>query len=59
MEIFLEGLKIPDEQVKNELQKMYPQWDFSKVSFDFNKTGERYMNNLYCPIKDESGNPHG
>ena len=59
MEIFLEGLKIPDEQVKNELQKMYPQWDFSKVSFDFNKAGERYMNNLYCPIKDESGNPHG
>lgn len=59
MEIFLEGVKLSDEQVTSELQKMYPQWDFSNVNYDFNESGERYMNNLYCPIKDESGNPHG
>lgn len=59
MEIFLEGVKLSDEQVTSELQKMYPQWDFSNVNYDFNETGERYMNNLYCPIEDESGNPHG
>jgi hypothetical protein len=66
MKLILEAKK-PDEQVTAELQALYPQWDFSKVEYYFddgslspNMKGQRYLNNLYCPIKDEkTGIPHG
>lgn len=65
MKLILEAKK-PDEQVTAELEALYPQWDFSNVEYYFddgslspNMKGQRYLNNLYCPIKDENGNPHG
>jgi len=65
MKLIFEAKK-PDEQVTAELQALYPQWDFSNVEYYFDKgelspnmKGQRYLNNLYCPIKDENGNPHG
>jgi hypothetical protein len=65
MKLILESKK-PDEQVTAELEALYPQWDFSNVEYYFddgslspNMKGQRYLNNLYCPIKDENGNPHG
>jgi hypothetical protein len=65
MKLILEAKK-PDEQVTAELEALYPQWDFSNVEYYFddgslspNMKGQRYLNNLYCPIEDENGNPHG
>lgn len=65
MKLIFEAKK-PDEQVTAELQALYPQWDFSNVEYYFdqgelspNMKGQRYLNNLYCPIEDENGNPHG
>jgi len=65
MRLILEAKK-PDEQVTAELQALYPQWDFSKAEYYFDDgslspsmKGQRYLNNLYCPIEDENGNPHG
>ena len=66
MKVIFEAKK-PDEQVTDELQAKYPQWNFSNVEYYFddgslspNMKGQRYLNNLYCPIVDEkTGIPHG
>jgi len=51
--------KIEDEEVTKNLQSKYPQWDFSNVTYRFPKPGHRFVDGLYCSIKDEKGVEHG
>ena len=50
--------KEEDQVVTDKLTKMFPQWDFSNVKYEF-KNGRRYLDGLYCPIKDENEIEHG
>jgi hypothetical protein len=51
--------KKDDQDITNNLQAKYPQWDFSNVKYEFPKPGHRFVDGLYCSIKDEKGVEHG
>jgi hypothetical protein len=50
-------------ETTEKLQQMFPQWDFSNVTYKFKtegvKTKAKILDGLYCPIEDENGVPHG
>jgi hypothetical protein len=50
--------KLDDNIWTDRLIKQFPQWNFTNVNYYF-KNDLRYLNGLYCPIKDDNGEPHG